>query len=98
MQFKIIMDSKFRTICLILNDLQMKRGRLIIAKEGSRFSRFTMYLLWEGIKTWYRRKTKVDANRSTRLSVPYFPNWIFDLLLEMLKQGLSVTKNSESPM
>ena len=98
MQFKIKLDSNFGTICLILNDLRMKGDWLIIAKEGSRFSRFTMYLPWEGIKTWNRRKTKVDANRSTRLSVPYFPNRIFDLLLEMLKQGLSVTKNSESPM
>ena len=96
MQFKIIMDSNFGTICLILNDLQSKRGWLIIAKEGSRFSRFTVYLLWEGIKAWKRRKTEVDANCSTRLSVPCFPDWIFDLLLEMLKLGLSVAKTSAS--
>ena len=98
MQFKIIMDSNFGTICLILNDLQAKRGWLIIAKEGSRFSRFTVYLLWERIKTWKRRKTEVDANCSTRLSVPCFPDWIFDLLPEMLKQGLSIAENLRKPM
>ena len=56
-----------------------------------------MYLLWERIKTWKRGKTEVDTNRSTRLSVPYFPDWIFDLLPEMLKQGLSVAENLRKP-
>ena len=87
-----------RRNCLILNNLQVKGDWLIIAKEGSRFSRFTVYLLWERIKTWKRRKTEVDTNCSTRLSVPCFPDWIFDLLPEMLRQGLSIAEKLRKPM
>lgn len=36
---------------------------------------------------------KKDANRAVRLSAPYFPDWIFDQLPELLKQGLSVAKD-----
>ncbi len=34
-----------------------------------------------------------DTNRELRMSAPYFPDWIFECLPQMLKQGLSVAKD-----
>jgi len=38
-------------------------------------------------------KDTADTNRELRLSAPCLPDWIFDLLPEMLKTGLAVAKN-----